>query len=260
MNRKITEYLQKVGLSEIEAKLYSGLLETGQTTIMELARHVDVKRITAHFNIERLIEMGLVVETRKGSKRYILAEDPNRIMALLDQQESKIADLRNQFPSFTSAMNEITKKGATDMSDVGILYYEGEQGFRNVCQRSLELARKEVRFISDLSEWHKVYTEEYDQEHYIPLRLERNLQLKMLVPESAEEHYETTENKKLDREIRAIPGAFSFKTTMIIYGQEVSILLSVRPYSAVVIQNAEVAKTFKLLFEQLWKVSNQIPV
>lgn len=258
MSRKVTEYLQKVGLTELEAKLYEGLLETGQTTIMELAKFVKIKRITAHFNIEKLIEMGLVAETRKGSRRYVVAESPDRIGELLEQKETNLAQLKKELPQILSQMSVDQSKQTPGMNDVGVLYYEGEQGFRNVCQRSLEYSQNEIRFLSDLSEWHKVYTEEYDEKHYIPQRLKRNLFLRLLVPETGKDQYIEDNRSKLDREIRYLPQVFSFQTTIITYGNEVSIMLSVRPYSAIVINNEEVAKTFKMMYEHLWSISRQV--
>ncbi|KKQ02042.1 MAG: hypothetical protein US11_C0001G0001, partial [Candidatus Roizmanbacteria bacterium GW2011_GWA2_36_23] len=45
--KKVTDYLVQLGLSEIEARLYQGLLEISPCTVMDVADHVSVKRITA---------------------------------------------------------------------------------------------------------------------------------------------------------------------------------------------------------------------
>jgi predicted transcriptional regulator len=58
--KRIVDYLQQLGLSDIEAQLYKGLLEAGSTTIMDLANHVNMKRITVHFNIENLMKKALI--------------------------------------------------------------------------------------------------------------------------------------------------------------------------------------------------------
>ena len=72
--KKITDYLQELGLTEIEAAVYQGLLETGPTTVKNLADHIGIKRITTHFNVESLIEKGLIIQTKSGTKRQIIAE------------------------------------------------------------------------------------------------------------------------------------------------------------------------------------------
>ena len=100
----VQDYLQELGLSEIEAKLYQGLLEKGPSTAMELATHVGLKRITVHFNIESLIQKGLVTESREGARRQIVAEPPERLKYLLDQRFESIKSLRDKFTSIVTVI------------------------------------------------------------------------------------------------------------------------------------------------------------
>lgn len=259
MKREL-EYLQALGLSEIEAKIYEGLLEKGQTTIMELANHIGLKRITTHFNVERLIEMGLVVQTRKGSRRQIIAEQPDKLESLIRQRESEVRDLRSQLPLVLDKLQRLRSSAMSSAEDVGILYYEGERGFKDVCQRSLDYANKEILFISKLSQWHQVYTYEYDQEYYIPTRLERDIQLRLLLPQSDKDWEGFGTDTSLLREARILPDVDNFMTTFIIYGSEVAIMLSVQPYTAIVVRNKEVTDSFRKLFYQLWGISRSAPM
>lgn len=253
--KKTTDLLKSLGLSEIEAKLYQGLLEMGSTTIMELASYVGIKRITAHFNIESLIAKGLVVQTKHGARRQIVAEPPEKISSLIEAKERAISEMKANLPELISSLTSKYKATTNAIEDVGILYYEGEKGFKEVCQRSLDYADGEIKFISNLGEWHKVYTEEYDKTHYIPTRLGKKIRLKLLVPSIEKAKYSEVDNEKLLREVRHLPNLSSFKTTLIIYGDEVSIMLSVKPYIAIVIRDEELSRTFKLLFDQLWGIS-----
>lgn len=255
--KKTTELLKSLGLSEIEAKLYQGLLEMGSTTIMELANNVGIKRITAHFNIESLIAKGLVVQTKHGARRQIVAEPPEKITSLIDAKERAISEMKANLPDLISILSSSYKAANNAIEDVGILYYEGEKGFKEVCQRSLDYADGEISFISNLGEWHKVYTEEYDKTHYIPKRLSKKIRLKLLVPAIEKTKYSELDNKRFLREVRHLPKLPNFKSTLIIYGDEVSIMLSVKPYIAIVIKDAQLSETFKLLFCQLWEISEE---
>lgn len=66
-----------------------------------------------------------------------------------------------------------------------VTHYIGELGFKSVCQRSIEYADDEILFLTDILEWYKVYTAEYDNNYYIPKRLEKNIALKMLTVRNA---------------------------------------------------------------------------
>lgn len=138
--KKIIDYLQQLGLSEIEAVLYKGLLETGATTVKDLAEHVNVKRITAHFNIERLIERGLVTQVKKGLKRNIVAEPPDRLADLIKKQEQDIEIMKNNFQDTLTTLYSIiptTKKE----SGVDVRYFEGKASIKSVYQQVLQAKR-----------------------------------------------------------------------------------------------------------------------
>ena len=59
---KIIDYLKQLELSDTEAKLYLALLKSGPTGVKELAEKVDVKRTTAYFYIDQLIEKNLIIK------------------------------------------------------------------------------------------------------------------------------------------------------------------------------------------------------
>ncbi|MFW5703865.1 MAG: TrmB family transcriptional regulator [Patescibacteria group bacterium] len=253
--KRIITYLQKLGLSELEAKIYYGLLETGSTTVMELANHVGIKRITTHFNVERLIEMGLVAETKKGARRKIVAEDPDKLEHLLLKKEEEIQSLKQSLPKLMQSLSEMNGNLTQSAKNVRILYYEGEKGFKDVSQRSLDYAEDEILFLSSLSSWHQVYTSEYDKNHYIPKRLEKNIALKLLIPVNEKDNFTSEENEKINREVRYLPEVSGLKSTFIVYKGEVSIMLSAYPYTAIVIQDKDLSDSFRKLFGQLWEHS-----
>lgn len=153
MIKKITDYLEEVGLTEIEAILYQGLLETGPTTVMELAEHTGIKRITVHFNIENLIQKGLVVQTVQGARRQIIAEPPERLEYLIDQQFDKTKTLKTKFPDFINTVHTIHPQKS---QDVEIKYYEGKESVMHIYEEALKA--KEFRAYVNPEELHRVFT------------------------------------------------------------------------------------------------------
>lgn len=152
--KKIIDYLQQLGLSEIEAILYKGLLETGATTVKELSEHVGIKRITAHFNIERLIERGLVTQIKKGMKRNIVAEPPERLSDLLKQKEQEVELMKNSLQDTLSSLYSIIPSGK-DTNGVEVKYYEGKKNVQAVYQETL--LSNEVHSFVNLDKYYEIF-------------------------------------------------------------------------------------------------------
>lgn len=134
--KKVTDYLQELGLTEIEAKVYQGILETGPTTVKNLAEHVKIKRITVHFNIENLIAKGLVTQTLIGARRQIMAEQPERLEQLITQKEKSIQAIKKEFPEMIK--NFALLHPAATGENIQVKYYEGKEAVKSVYKEILK--------------------------------------------------------------------------------------------------------------------------
>lgn len=155
MIKKITDYLKELGLTEIEAILYQGLLETGPTTVMELAEHVGIKRITAHFNIKNLIEKGIVTQTIQGVRRQIVAEPPERLEYLIVKKEQEVKRIRDDFSPILQTISTLSHTNPSE--DLQIKYYEGKQSVMHIYEEALKA--KEFRAYVNPQKLHEVFTD-----------------------------------------------------------------------------------------------------
>ncbi len=153
--KKVTDYLQELGLTEIEAEIYQGLLEIGPTTVKELSEHIGIKRITTHFNVESLINKGLVAQTMYGARRQITAEPPERLEYLIEKKEKEIFLLKNTFPEFITSIQHTLIKSKQQDKDVAIKYYQGKQGVQSVYNDVLKA--KKLRAYVNATEISKVF-------------------------------------------------------------------------------------------------------
>jgi sugar-specific transcriptional regulator TrmB len=254
LDRDLQIFLEEFGLTEREIRLYLSLLKSGPNTIMNLSRETGVKRSTTHNNVEELIKKGLVSQTNYGERRMVVAEDPEKLKFLLEQKRWDVKKLEEKLPDVVNIINEMIPEGKAN-SQVEIKYYTGVEGFKEVCDRSLNYAEGEILFITDLDDWYKVYTTEFDKGYYIPNRLKNNLGLKMLALETEESKKLVGKDDSLKREVRLISKNYDFKSTIIIYKNEVCIMISSEPYTAIVIQGKEIERTFTSLFYSMWEKS-----
>ncbi|MCX6729918.1 MAG: BlaI/MecI/CopY family transcriptional regulator, partial [Candidatus Portnoybacteria bacterium] len=73
--------LQQFGLSNNEAKVYLAGLEIGQASIQDLAQKSQVKRTTIYTVLEGLKEKGLMSQIKRGSKAFLVSENPENLLA-----------------------------------------------------------------------------------------------------------------------------------------------------------------------------------
>jgi len=154
--KKITDYLQELGLTEIEAVVYQGLLEISPTTVKNLADHIGIKRITTHFNVENLIERGLVAQTIQGARRQITAEPPERLQYLIQKKFEAIKNLQDNFPDFLNTART-TYSTTYEAKKVEIKYYEGKQGVMSIYQDTLKA--NEVYSFVNIDRYYETFPE-----------------------------------------------------------------------------------------------------
>lgn len=151
--KKVTDYLMSLGLTKIEGEIYQGLLQTGPTTVKELSEFLRMKRITTHFNVESLIEKGLIIQTMHGARRKIMAEKPEHIHFLIERKESELKELRQNYPVIRNIINTIIPQ--TNTPKVEVKYYEGIKGVQLIYDDVLQA--KQIRAYVNAMEVAKVF-------------------------------------------------------------------------------------------------------
>jgi sugar-specific transcriptional regulator TrmB len=253
--KKITDYLIQLGLSEIEAELYKGLLEFGPTTVMSLAERVGIKRITAHFNIEALIKKGLVSELKYGARRQIVAESPQRLEYLIEQKEGSLNEIKSKFPDMLGEMKVIMPNAVTD-ENVEVKYYEGKRGVKIIYEEAL--AGKELRSYVNID---IMYNKMPDNSKVFAEALKRNKSIKIyeIIEDSIRSREQTqfqeqnAENQRYFYKFLPKEVKLSAADTLI-YDGKVSIINTTNKITGIVINNREYFYNSKELFDFTWRL------
>jgi len=154
MSQKITDYLKSLGLTDAESLIYQTIVSKGTTTVKEVADSIRMNRSTTHDNVENLIKIGIVTQTRIGARRAIIAEPPERIAYLIEQREESLHSLKNKLPFI---LNEIKSLLPVDNKNEGVdvRVYEGKESVMNVYAEILNA--DEVYSFADLEKYYAVY-------------------------------------------------------------------------------------------------------
>lgn len=128
--------LEKIGLSENEAKVYSSLLDLGNATVQQIAKKTRIPRPTIYVQLESLMRKGIVATFEKGSrgkkaatKTYFRAEDPIYLKKIVEQEKSELNEkekvLRDVLPDLAKIFNFAGERPR-------VRFFEGVEGLKTI--------------------------------------------------------------------------------------------------------------------------------
>ncbi|MCX6650124.1 MAG: hypothetical protein NT131_00475 [Methanomassiliicoccales archaeon] len=135
----IIDHLQKLGLSEYEAKAYVAAVALGEGTIKEISEESKVPRSRAYDIMERLLEKGFV-EAGNTVPRCYRANDPAEAFDHL------IVEIESSRDEVVKALDEIGQRA--ERRDNPIWTIKGEWAIDHKVSEMLDSAQKDVVIIS----------------------------------------------------------------------------------------------------------------
>ncbi|MCX6712822.1 MAG: helix-turn-helix domain-containing protein, partial [Candidatus Vogelbacteria bacterium] len=81
----LEQYLQAIGLSDKEAKVYLANLQLGPSPIQDISRQSGLKRSTVYEIVKTLKDKGLIQTTQHDKKKLFIAEEPANLALYLKQ-------------------------------------------------------------------------------------------------------------------------------------------------------------------------------
>ena len=123
----LTEQLQKLGLTEGEAKVYEALITVGSSKVGPVVKRSGVAYSNVYDVLARLQEKGLVTFITREKTKIFTAAPPNRITDYLQERKAEIEEseklLKNILPALTALE---TKDGERVDAEV----FTGTKGLR----------------------------------------------------------------------------------------------------------------------------------
>jgi sugar-specific transcriptional regulator TrmB len=248
----ILSFLKQLDLSEIEAKLYLNLLKNGPTSVRDLALTIEIKRTTAYFYIDQLVDKGLVMKQVRGSKKLVAANPPETLEHLVEKKVTSANIVEQSFPAILKTLTENLPQHSASV-DAEIKYYKGKNGVRKIYEDALR--SKEIRAYVNLSELEEVFPENFK---LFDIALKENHDFKM---------YEIVEDSPLSRERierSKQNGQFLYKIMpkgmeltpqdILIYEGKVSIISLKGDIHGIVLRNTDFYNNFRTLFDLNWKI------
>ena len=238
----INNILSNFGLTNNEIKVYLELLSLGNSLAGNIAKKTNIHRRAVYDSLSRLIEKGLVSYSITSRKKYFQAVDPDKLLSIIKEKENEIKSI---LPELKTRFNS---NKPTILSQI----YEGKQGIKSVMEDILK-ANKEWLTIGATGKGLEIIP--YYVTHFSKKRQELKIKRKILIAKtSIGKKYAKELEQQTYTKVKFLPKQILNPQTIWIYMDKViTINVSKEHPLLFMIQNKEIADSYRDYFNLLWK-------
>jgi len=233
---ELLEKLERIGLSEIEARIYIALLRLGRSKAGKIAKEARLNRTSTYDGLKRLLEKGLAGYAIEANRKVFSAAEPERLAGFLKEKEEYAQEIVPGLKAIRAKPGE--KKNVT-------LYY-GNKGVKSVFLDMLKERKtncvldSEGQFTQRMPDFAKFYVKQVEK---------YKIQIKHIVREGVDVKPSKT------TQVRFVPRGTASDAVMNIYGNKIAIILWSDTPEAVVIESKATADAFRNYFEIIWRTA-----
>lgn len=126
-------------LTEGESKVYTALVELGETTIGNILKISGVSHSKIYDILKRLSEKGLISSINNNGRQYFSPADPSRLLELVDEKENELKNSKEKIKEVVKTLK--LRKNITNPKNI-LSSYEGIKGMKTVLEYVLNKLKK----------------------------------------------------------------------------------------------------------------------
>lgn len=234
--------LEKLGLNDKEQQIYFAILQLEKASANQIARKADIKRPTTYDILYRLQSQGFIYETEENGKRLFVANAPEKLLDLLENQKREV---KNDLPLLNSIFNTNPKKAK-------VAYFDGYEGIKQLYEDTLTSLKPEEEILAYVTDQVIDHLADYALD-YVKRRVAKQIKLRGIYQDSdtLKQHLDQNE-----AELRTIKVAdktiFPITNEINIYADKIIIITYAPEPYGILIESKEVAQTQRTIFEMAW--------
>jgi len=248
--------LLKLGLDENEIKIYLYLIKSRVQTVKQISEATLINRTSLYRYLTTLANKGLIewLMDERGAK--VQTTSPQNITVLLKNKKLETSTIEKGLPQL---INDLSTQKPSEIFHTQIRYYKGKKGIQQLFWNTLQTTET-TRSYAPLRRREFIdpsYEDEFEQEW-----ANRNLKDKVITNENRAEYikkrlvpaYKNTLN------LRIIPRTkFYISNDITIYNNVIAIAsLEKNNLVGIEIENKEIAKTQKSIFDLVWTMAKPL--
>lgn len=242
----IKKILNNFGFSDNEIRVYTAMLKSGEAPVSRIAAVAKLNRITVHHIVERLEARGFATRFNKGNTKVIRPAHPAYIQKKIHESSSLFDAL---VPELIATMRDENKKN----KPIVRMYY-GVEGFEKAAEELLEKPNTIVRHIGSLAEAHKFIGVTYDRDYFVPTRIAKNIQYKMICYTNEEKAATKTTNEEKLRSVRYLPLYSVIQSNTFIIPGKTVIVTTDKELMTLVIESEDISNSEIQKFDLMWSL------
>lgn len=249
-----TDSLRGLGLTDGEIKVYLALISLGEATSGPIVKESGVSLSKVYQIIDRLAKKGLASYVIKHNTKYFRASDPARLLTYLNEKQEHLKEDEKKIRKLLPEL-EILQK--TINIDEAAQVYEGLRGIQTARERTLKIMQKgdEMWIIGIAKTPYDRLTPYFAEYH--ERRWKRGIKCYYLYNEYAKKPFGEKSARYPLSEVRYMPPNLITHAWIEIYADTVTIGINKEKPLSVVIQNQDVADSFKIYARLLWSISKK---
>lgn len=245
------KYLEEIGLSDKEAKVYVALLQVDHDSVLDLSKRTSINRTTIYPVIESLAKKGLVSEIQIDKKIHLKAEPPERLETYVERRklnfEEQSQRLKDVIPQLKGIQRESGERPV-------VKYFEGKEGVMSSLEESLSYYGNEggVNYLiypRDLVE--EIFKNERPK--FVDARKKKKIKIKALYTRKDGDLPNTVDSTR----IRIDEEKYPILCDIGIYNENVRINTLGTQISAILIKSKDLAVTLKSLIDLIFDLQNK---
>ncbi|MBI5398931.1 winged helix-turn-helix transcriptional regulator [Candidatus Woesearchaeota archaeon] len=235
------EQLRELGLTDNEVRIYLLLLKQGTMNPSEISKKLGLHRGYIYDALERMQEKEVVNSILKDSKKYFQATSPENFIELL----------KLRMENFQKIIPDLMKIAEIKKEEVKVELHKGKRVYRTLLKDMiLSLKKNEEAYLIGIDE--EVLITEVEPiylKQYLNTIKSKNIKEKILIKKGRKKFRSPNlQYKELDEK-------YIGKTAQIIYNNKIAIFILGTPYYLIIIEDREVAETYKKQFNLLWNIT-----
>ena len=242
----LAQSLKNLGLNEKEAKVYIALLQTGKATAYNISKYSDLKKSTTYVILEDLIDKGIVSKVPRVKTMQYIAINPQDLFSMV---KSKIKNAEQDI------LPELKALSRGKEYKVRVSYFEGIEGIKELYRKLFKIMphKEVVGFYAHQKntsiELQKLWTEINEE-----IR-KKNISRRAITTHHATvKHYLKKEiQKKYSVNLKAFPEKKYNSNVSIEVYKNFTQIISHRYIQGILIDNPDIAKVMKQIFELVWE-------
>lgn len=164
-------FLEKLGLTEYEAKTLSTLFALKEAEAPHISRTAQVPKTRVYDVLEKLMQRSLIIEIKGRPKLYRAVEAQKAIDTLLAAKKDQLGELEKEA---TEVKENLLDTGGKDESGEKVMKVKDKQDFEKILGQELLKASKTIQGLTEIQD-------EHDAVHDALKRAkEKNVSIKLL--------------------------------------------------------------------------------